>query len=110
MVRYLNNLDGNTVDSSGISEKNDAGPGQEKCRNARLLLDFLQELAPLGDGVVLLALGWKEKLPEFLDLDRTVDKRAEIGRREISITEKSAGGNQGAWFPFIPLPDSRRDT
>jgi hypothetical protein len=29
--------------------------------------DLLKELAPLGAGVVLLAIGWRERLPEFLE-------------------------------------------
>ena len=39
-------------------------------KNAGVLVaaDFLQDLIQLGDGVVLLALGWSEKLPEILDL------------------------------------------
>jgi hypothetical protein len=29
--------------------------------------DFYRELAAISDGVVLLSLGWKDKLSEFLD-------------------------------------------
>jgi methylenetetrahydrofolate reductase (NADPH) len=29
---------------------------------------FMGDLAPLCDGIVLLAIGWRDRLPEFLDI------------------------------------------
>jgi hypothetical protein len=30
--------------------------------------EFVRELAPMVDGIDVLALGWRDRLPEFLDL------------------------------------------
>jgi hypothetical protein len=40
----------------------------KKDAGMQVAADLLRELAPLGDGIVLLAIGWKDRLPEFLDL------------------------------------------
>lgn len=67
MVRYLNNLTGVPSIPQEFLKKMMQAPDK---KNAGILVaaDFLQELIQLGDGVVLLALGWSEKLPEILDL------------------------------------------
>jgi len=40
----------------------------KKNAGVQVAADFLKELSQFGDGVVLLALGWSEKVPEMLDL------------------------------------------
>lgn len=67
MIRYLNNLTGIPSIPQEFLKKMMQAP-DKKNAGMHVAVDFLEELAPLGDGVVLLALGWKEKLPEFLDL------------------------------------------
>lgn len=67
MVRYLNNLAGVPSIPQEFLKKMMEAPDK---KNAGVLVaaDFLQDLIQRGDGVVLLALGWSEKLPEILDL------------------------------------------
>lgn len=67
MIRYLNNLAGIPSIPQEFLKKMMQAP-DKKNAGMQVAADFLEELAPLGNGVVLLALGWKEKLPEFLDL------------------------------------------
>ena len=67
MIRYLNNLTGIPSIPQEFLKKMMQAP-DKKNAGMHVAVDFLKELAPLGDGVVLLALGWNEKLPEFLDL------------------------------------------
>lgn len=67
MVRYLNNLSGVPSIPQEFLKKMMQAP-DKKNAGIQVAADFLQELIQLGDGVVLLALGWSEKLPEILDL------------------------------------------
>jgi methylenetetrahydrofolate reductase (NADPH) len=67
MVRYLNNLTGVPSIPQEFLKKMMQAP-DKKNAGVQVAADFLQELTQLGDGVVLLALGWSEKLPEILDL------------------------------------------
>jgi len=67
MIRYLNNLEGVPSIPQEFLKQMMQAP-DKKNAGMKVAADFLQELAVLGDGVVLLSLGWKEKLPEFLDL------------------------------------------
>ena len=67
MVRYLNNLSGVPSIPQEFLKKMMQAP-DKKNAGVQVAADFLQELIQLGDGVVLLALGWSEKLPEILDL------------------------------------------
>ena len=67
MVRYLNNLTGVPSIPQEFLKKMMQAP-DKKNAGIQVAADFLQELIHLGDGVVLLALGWSEKLPEILDL------------------------------------------
>lgn len=67
MVRYLNNLPGVPSIPHEFLKKMIQAP-VKKDAGMQAAADLLRELAPLGDGVVLLAIGWKDRLPEFLDL------------------------------------------
>ncbi|MBU1564100.1 MAG: methylenetetrahydrofolate reductase [Proteobacteria bacterium] len=67
MVRYLNNLPGVPSIPHEFLKKMMQAP-VKKDAGMKVAADLLRELAPLGDGVVLLAIGWKDRLPEFLDL------------------------------------------
>lgn len=67
MVRYLNNLTGVPSIPQEFLKKMMQAP-DKKNAGIQVAAEFLQELTQLGDGVVLLALGWSEKLPEILDL------------------------------------------
>ena len=67
MVRYLNNLTGVPSIPQEFLKKMMQAPDKRNV-GIQVAADFLQELIQLGDGVVLLALGWSEKLPEILDL------------------------------------------
>ncbi len=67
MIRYINNLPGVPSIPQEFLKKM-MGAAVKKDAGMEVAADFLQELATLGDGVVLLAIGWKERLPEFLDL------------------------------------------
>jgi methylenetetrahydrofolate reductase (NADPH) len=67
MIRYLNNLSGVPSIPQEFLKQMMQAP-DKKNAGMKVAADYLQELASLGDGVVLLSLGWKEKMPEFLDL------------------------------------------
>ncbi len=67
MIRYINNLPGVPSIPQEFLKKMMGAP-DKKNAGMQVAADFLQELNPLGDGIVLLAIGWKERLPEFLDL------------------------------------------
>ncbi len=67
MIRYLNNLPGvPSIPQEFLKQMMQAS--DKKNLGMKVAADFLKELAQIGDGIVLLSLGWKEKLPEFLDL------------------------------------------
>jgi 5,10-methylenetetrahydrofolate reductase len=66
MVRYLNNLPGVPSIPHEFLKKMMQAP-VKKDAGMQVAADLLRELAPLGDGIVLLAIGWKDRLPEFLD-------------------------------------------
>ena len=67
MVRYLNNLPGVPSIPQEFLKKMIQAP-DKKSAGIQVAADFLQELAGIGDGVVLLSLGWSEKFSEFFDL------------------------------------------
>jgi methylenetetrahydrofolate reductase (NADPH) len=67
MVRYLNNLPGVPSIPHEFLKKMMQAP-VKKDAGMQVAADLLRELAPLGDGIVLLAIGWKDRLPDFLDL------------------------------------------
>lgn len=67
MIRYLNNLPGVPSIPQEFLKKMMQAPDKKNAGMA-VAADFLKELVQIGDGIVLLSLGWKEKLPEFLDL------------------------------------------
>lgn len=67
MIRYLNNLPGVPSIPQEFLKKMMASP-VKKDAGMQVAADFLKELIPLGDGIVLLAIGWGDRLPEFLDL------------------------------------------
>lgn len=67
MVRYLNNLPGVPSIPQEFLKKMMQAP-VKKDAGMKVAADLIKELGPLGEGVVLLAIGWKDRLPEFLDL------------------------------------------
>ena len=67
MVRYLNNLPGVPSIPQEFLKKMMQAP-VKKDAGMQVATDLMKELAPLGDGSVLLAIGWRDRLPEFLDL------------------------------------------
>ncbi len=67
MVRYLNNLPGVPSIPNEFLKKMMQAP-VKKDAGMQVAADLFRELAPLGDGIVLLAIGWKDRLPEFLDI------------------------------------------
>ena len=67
MVRYLNNLPGVPSIPHEFLKKMMQAPVKRDA-GMQVAADLLKELAPLGAGVVLLAIGWRERLPEFLDM------------------------------------------
>lgn len=67
MVRYLNNLKGVPSIPQEFLKKMMEAPVKKEA-GMQVAADFFHELAPLGYGVVLLALGWRDNLPQFLDL------------------------------------------
>ena len=67
MVRYLNNLPGVPSIPHEFLKKMMQAP-IKKDAGMQVAADLFRELAPLGDGIVLLAIGWKDRLPEFLDI------------------------------------------
>lgn len=66
MVRYLNNLSGVPSIPQEFLKKMMEAP-VKKDAGMQVAADLIKELAPLGDGVVLHAMGWRDRLPEFLD-------------------------------------------
>ncbi|MFW2365410.1 MAG: methylenetetrahydrofolate reductase [Desulforhopalus sp.] len=67
MVRYLNNLPGVPSIPQEFLKKMMQAP-VKKDAGMQAAADLMRDLAPLGDGTVLLAIGWRDRLPEFLDL------------------------------------------
>jgi len=67
MIRYLNNLAGVPSIPQEFQKKMMQAP-DKKSAGLQVAADFLGELQPLGEAVVLVSLGWKDKLPEFLNL------------------------------------------
>ena len=67
MIRYLNNLSGAPSIPQEFLKKMMQAP-VKKDAGMQVAADFMEELAALGDGIVLLAIGWRGRLPEFLDL------------------------------------------
>lgn len=67
MVRYLNNLPGVPSIPQEFLKKMMQAP-VKKDAGMQVAADLMRDLAPLGDGTVLLAIGWRDRLPEFLDL------------------------------------------
>lgn len=66
MIRYLNNLSGvPSIPQEFLKKMMDAPV--KKDAGMQVAADFMRELAPLGDGVVLHAMGWRDRLPEFLE-------------------------------------------
>jgi methylenetetrahydrofolate reductase (NADPH) len=66
MIRYLNNLAGvPSIPQEFL--KNMMSAPDKKNAGIAVAADFYRELAAISDGVVLLSLGWKDKLGEFLD-------------------------------------------
>ncbi|MFT5697652.1 MAG: methylenetetrahydrofolate reductase (NADPH) [Desulforhopalus sp.] len=67
MVRYLNNLKGVPSIPQEFLKKMIEAP-VKKDAGLQAAAELIRELAPIADGTVLLAMGWKDRLPEFLDL------------------------------------------
>ncbi len=67
MVRYLNNLPGVPSIPQEFLKKMIKAP-VKKDAGLEAAAELMKELAPVVDGSVLLAMGWKDRLPEFLDL------------------------------------------
>ena len=67
MVRYLNNLPGVPSIPQEFLKKMIKAP-VKKDAGLEAAAKLMKELAPIVDGSVLLAMGWKDRLPEFLDL------------------------------------------
>lgn len=67
MIRYLNNLPGVPSIPHEYLKKMMDSPVKRDA-GLELAAGLMRELTPLGVGVVLLAIGWRERLPEFLDL------------------------------------------
>lgn len=67
MIRYLNNLPGVPSIPQEFQKKMMQAP-DKKMAGLQVAAEFLRELQPLSDAVVLVSLGWKDRLPEFLNL------------------------------------------
>ena len=67
MVRYLNNLSGVPSIPQEFLKKMMGAPVKKEA-GMQAAADFFHELEHIGDGVVLLALGWRDNLSDFLDL------------------------------------------
>ncbi len=66
MVRYLNNLQGvPSIPQEFLKKMMDAPV--KKDAGMQVAAELVRDLAPLGEGVVLHAMGWRDRLPEFLD-------------------------------------------
>lgn len=67
MVRYLNNLPGvPSVPNEYLKKLMHAPVKQDG--GMQVAADFFQEVRTIGDGTVLLAIGWRDRLPEFLTM------------------------------------------
>ena len=67
MIRYLNNLPGVPSIPQEFLKKMMSAT-DKKNAGMEVAADYLRELAPISDGVVLLSLGMHDKMAEFLDL------------------------------------------
>jgi len=67
MVRYLNNLPGVPSIPQEFLKKMIQAPVKKEA-GMQVAADLMRDLAPMCDGIVLLALGWKDRLPDFLEL------------------------------------------
>ena len=67
MVRYLNNLPGIPSVPQEFLKKLMHAP-VKKDAGMEIAADLYRDLAALGAGTVLLAIGWRERLPEFLKM------------------------------------------
>jgi len=67
MVRYLNNLPGVPSIPQEFLKKMIKAP-VKKDAGLEAAAELMKELGPVVDGTVLLAMGWKDRLPEYLDL------------------------------------------
>lgn len=67
MIRYLNNLPGVPSIPNEFLKKMMQAPVKKEA-GMQVAADLCRELGPMGDGLVLLAIGLKDKLPEFLDI------------------------------------------
>ena len=67
MVRYLNNLSGTPSIPQEFLKKLMNHP-VKKDAGMELAADLFRDLKGIGDGTVLLAIGWRERLPEFLKM------------------------------------------
>jgi 5,10-methylenetetrahydrofolate reductase len=65
MVRYLNNLSGVPSIPQEFLKKMIEAP-VKKDAGLEAAAELMKELAPVVNGTVLLAMGWKDRLPEFL--------------------------------------------
>jgi 5,10-methylenetetrahydrofolate reductase len=67
MIRYLNNLKGvPSIPQEYLKKMMDAPVKQDA--GLTIGADFIREIAPIANGIVILAIGWKDRLPDFLDL------------------------------------------
>ena len=67
MIRYLNNLKGvPSIPQEFLRKMMDAPVKQDA--GLAIGADFVRQISGQVDGIVLLALGWRERLPEFLTL------------------------------------------
>lgn len=67
MIRYLNNLKGVPSVPQEFLKKMMQAPVKQDAGLA-IGADFVGDVAGMVDGIVLLALGWRDRLPEFLSL------------------------------------------
>ena len=67
MIRYLNNLKGVPSIPQEFLKKMMQAPVKQDA-GLSIGAEFVGEVSGLVDGIVLLALGWRERLPEFLTL------------------------------------------
>ncbi len=66
MVRYLNNLPGVPSIPQEFLKKMMEAPVKQDA-GMQVAAELVRDLARLGEGVVLHAMGWRDRLPEFLD-------------------------------------------
>lgn len=67
MARYLNNLSGVPSIPQEYLKKLMNSP-VKKDAGMQVAVDLFREINSIGDGTVLLAIGWRDTLPEFLDM------------------------------------------